>query len=268
MRRLIPFALLLLPSACFPALLNAEDHWVKFASGPFELWTDGSTRAAREDLVRFEEFRNALGQLVGEQDLETPQTVRILVFKDAKGWTTAKPIVEGRDAYYIVLDERTVPGAAIFTELTRLFLNTNTARMPANFEHGLIEFCSTVQVSGIRITAGAPPKGAAPDLDWARIHLLVTDPDYFGKLRVLLYNLRKGVDEDAAYRNAFGKPPAEIEAQAKAHLAAGSFQTTELSSRPMSPNDFTQREVSDSAARLARADLLSGSQSAAEYEAL
>jgi tetratricopeptide (TPR) repeat protein len=268
MRRLIPFAFLLLPNACFPAPLKAEDQWVKFASGPFELWTNSSTRAAREDLVRFEEFRNALGQLVGEQDLENPETVRILVFKDAKGWLPAEQIVQGRNAYYIVLDEKTIPGARIFTELTRLFLNTNTARMPPAFEHGLIEFCSTVQVSGIRITAGAPPKGAAPDLDWARIHLLVTDPEYFGKLRVLLYNLRKGVDEDAAYSNAFGKPPREIEAQAEAHLAAGNFQTTELSSRPMSPTDFTQREVSDADARLARADMLSGSQSAGEYAAL
>jgi tetratricopeptide (TPR) repeat protein len=268
MRRLIALVLLLLPNACLPGLLKAEDRWVKFASGPFELWTNGSTRAAREDLVRFEEFRNALGQLMGEQDLQTQQTVRILVFKDAKGWTTDRPIVEGRDEYYIVLDEKTAPGSAVFTQLAELFLNTNTARMPAAFEHGLIEFCSTLQVTGIRITAGAPPKGAAPDLDWARIHLLVTDPEYFGKLRVLLYNLRKGVDADAAYRNAFGKSPAEIEAQAKAHLAAGNFQTTELSSRPMSPNDFTQREVSDADARLARADMLSSSQSTAEYEAL
>jgi tetratricopeptide (TPR) repeat protein len=260
MRRVIAFLLLL------PAGLPAAD-WVKYASGPFELWTNGSTRAAREDLVRFEEFRNALGQLVGDEDLQMPHTVRILVFKDAKGWATAAPLVEGRDAYYIVLDEKTTPGPAIFTELARRFLNTNTARMPAAFEHGLIEFCSTLEVTGIRITAGAPPKGAAPDLDWARIHLLVTDPEYFGKLHVLLYNLRKGVDEGAAYSNAFGKTPAEIEAQTKQHLVAGNFQTTELSSRPMSPKDFTEREVSDSDARLARADLL-GSQSAAEYEAL
>ncbi|HLI83343.1 MAG TPA: hypothetical protein VKV17_05465 [Bryobacteraceae bacterium] len=266
MRRLILCVLLFGPNAWFPRLLAAAD-WVKYASGPFELLTNASTRAAREDLVRFEEFRNALGQLVGEQDLQSPQTVRILVLKDAKGWTTATPIVEGRNAYYIVLDEKTVPGPAIFAELTKLFLNTNTARMPASFEHGLVEFCSTLQVTGIHITAGTPPKAAAPDLDWARVHLLVTDPEYFGKLRVLLYNLRKGVDEAAAYSNAFGKPKEEIEAQAKAHLAAGAFQTTELSSRPMSPKDFTEREVSDSDARLARADLL-GSQSAAEYEAL
>jgi hypothetical protein len=249
-----------------PCLLAADDHWVKFVSGPFEVWTDGAARAAREDLVRFEEFRDALGHVVGEQDLQTPQPIRVLVFKNPSGWTTSVPVSQGRDAYAIVLDEKTIAGPAILTELTRLFLAANTNRMPAAFEHGLIEFFSTLQVNGIRITAGSPPP--QPDLDWARIHLLVADPEYYGKLRVLLYNLRKGVADDPAYRNAFGKSAAEIEAQAKAHFAAGNFPTTMLSSRAMSPNDFAERQVSDADARLARADLLAGSQSAAEYEAL
>jgi len=75
--------------------------------------------------------------------------------------------------------------------------------MPPAFEHGLAEFFTTFEVSGIHITVGAQPP--RPDLDWARVDLLVVDPEYSGKLRVLLYNLRKGVDQDPAYRNAFGK---------------------------------------------------------------
>ena len=92
--------------------------------------------------------------------------VRVLVFKNLNGWTTATPISEGRATQNIVLDEKAQPGAALYTELTRLFL-ANTGRMPASFEHGLISFISTVQVTGIRITAGAPPP--QPDLDWARV---------------------------------------------------------------------------------------------------
>jgi hypothetical protein len=259
MRRLLVFALL-------PGLLAAEDHWVKFLSGPFELWTDASTRAAREDLVRFEQFRHALGEVVGEADLQTPKPIRILVFKDARAWSLPSPVTEGRDAYNIVLDEKAVPGAAVFTGLARLLLDANSTRMPAGFERGLIAFFSTVRVDGIRITAGTPPP--QPDLDWARVHLLVTDPQYYGKLRVLLYNLRKGVAADPSYRNAFGKAAAEIESEAQQHLAARTFQTTTLSSQAMSPNDFAERQVSDADARLARADLMAGSQSAAEYEAL
>jgi hypothetical protein len=256
----------LLLCALLPGLLAADDRWVKFISGPFEVWTDGATRAAREDLVRLEEFRHAVGQIIGEQDLQAQQPIRVLVFKNAKPWTTATPIVQGRDSYAVVLDEKAVPGAPLYRDLTRLFLDANTGRMPASFERALVAFFSTIDITGIRITVGAPPPN--PDLDWARLHLLVTDPEYFGKIRVLLFNLRKGVDPEPAYRNAFGKSAAEIEAQAKQHFAAGKFQTTSISSRALSANDFAERQVSDTDARLARADLLAGAQSAAEYEAL
>src|SRR5450432_644868 len=253
-----------------PWLLAADDHWVKFTGGPYEVLSDAGARAGRETLVRFEEFRHALGQIVGESDLQTPLPVRIFVFKNAKGWTAPAPITEGRDRYAIVLGEKGSVAAAITpainAELTRLFLKSNIAQMPPAFEHGLVEFFSTIEVNGIRITAGAPPP--QPDLDWARIHLLVADPEYFGKVRVLLYNLRKGVAEDPAYRNAFGKSAAEVEAQAKRHFEAGNFQTTALSSRPMAEGDFSERSISDTDVRLARADLLAGSQSAAEYEYL
>jgi hypothetical protein len=55
-----------------PWLLAADDHWVKFTRGPFEVMTDASPRSARETLVRFEQFRGALGQIIGEDDLQTP----------------------------------------------------------------------------------------------------------------------------------------------------------------------------------------------------
>ncbi len=239
---------------------------MKFARGPFEVMTDAAPRAARETLVRFEEFRHALGQLVGEDDLQTPLPVRIFVFKNPKDWTSAAPITEGRDRYAIVLGEKSPVTPEIYSELARLFLKSNTAQMPAAFERGLISFFSTFEVNGIRITAGKPP--AKPDLDWARIHLMVVDPDYYGKIRVLLYNLRHGVAEDPAYRNAFGKSAAEVEAAAKKHFAAGNFQTTSLPSRPMAEGDFPERQVSASEIALARADLLAGPQSAAEYQKL
>jgi hypothetical protein len=249
-----------------PLALAADDHWVKFIAGPYEVMTDASPRTARETLVRFEEFRHAVGQLVGEQDLQTPQPVRIMIFKNAGGWNTGPAVASGRDRYNIVLPEKGAVSPDIYRALTRLFLQSNTAQMPSAFENGLVEFLSTFQVTGIRITVGTPPP--KPDLDWARIHLLVTDPEYFGKIRVLLFNLRRGVDQDAAFRNAFGQPRAEVEARVKQYYAAGRFEPGSLSSRPLSPDDFAERQVSETDARLARADLLAGDRSAAEYQAL
>jgi hypothetical protein len=259
MRRLFLLCLL-------PALLLAEDHWVKYNSGPYEVLSDAGPTAGRLAMVQFEEFRHALGEIVGEKDLQTPLPVRILVFKSSKGWASPAPLVEGRDRYAIVLEEKQTVSPEIYTALTRLFLTSNTTRMPTAFEHGLIEFFSTFAVKGIHIVVGTPPPN--PDLDWARIHLLVTDPDYYGKIRVLLYNLRKGVDEDPAYRNAFGKSPATVEAQVKEHFAAHNFQPGTINSLPLAAKDFTERQVSNTDVRLARADLLAGPQSAAEYEGL
>src|ERR1035437_8085172 len=249
-----------------PWLLAADDRWVKFTRGPFEVMTDAGARSGRETMVRFEQFRNALGQIVGEDDFETPLPLRIFVFKNAQGWTSAAPLTEGRDRYAIVLGEKSAVTPEIYSERTRLFLKSNTPQMPPAFERGLVAFFSTFEVNGIRITAGKPP--AKPDLDWARIHLMVADPDYYGKIRVLLYNLRHGVADDPAYRNAFGKSAAEVEAAAKKHFAAGNFQTTSLPSRPMAEGDFPERQVSATEISLARADLLVGAQSAAEYRKL
>jgi len=257
----------ILSLSCFlPSLAMAADHWARYTSEPFEVLTDAGERAGQETMVRFEEFRHALGIVVGADDLTTPLPVRILVFRNSQGWTSPAPLTEGRDRYAIVLSEKSPVPPAVYGELTRLLLDANTNRMPAAFEHGLIEFFSTLQVTGIHITVGAPPP--QPDLDWARIHLLVAAPEYFGKLRVLLYNLRKGVDDDPAYRNAFGKSAAEVEAQAKQHFAARQFPTTTLSSMPLAPDDFHERPISDADVRLARADLLAGPQSAAEYRNL
>jgi len=246
-------------------LLAAEGHWIKFSSGPFEVLTDAG-QSGRPTLVRFEEFRHALGAVVGETDLQTPQPVRILLFKTAGAWATNESILQGRDRYAIVLEDKASISPAVWSDLTRLFLATNTAQMPPAFEKGLIEFFSTFEVKGIRITVGTPPP--QPDLDWARIHLLVIDPEYYGRLKVLLYNLRKGVDEDPAYHNAYGKSGAEIEAAVERHFQAGNFQPGTISSLPMAPKDFVERPVADSDARLARADLLAGDRSAAEYETL
>ena len=251
--------------ALFPCAL-AADSWVKFTSGPFEAYTDAGSHAGREALIRFEEFRIALAHAIGSDELTTPEPVRILVFKNGKGWLDHPPLTEGRNCYGIALEEKSAIQPETYRALLRLFLNANTARMPAAYEHGLEEFFSTFEVNGIHVTAGAPP--AHPDLDWARMHLLLANPEYFGKAGVLLYNLRNGVPEDTACRNSLGKTREQLEAEAKQHLAAGHWEAASLYTRPMSERDLPERPVSDADARLARADLLAGSPSAAEYRAL
>jgi hypothetical protein len=129
MRRLILLSLL-------PTLLSAE--WIKFTSGPFEILTDAGPRAGRETMVRFLEFRHAVGTIVGEPDLQTPLPIRILVLKNARAWTLPAPLSEGRASYNIVLPEKSTASPDLYRQLTRLFLQANTAQMPLAIERGLV----------------------------------------------------------------------------------------------------------------------------------
>ncbi len=256
---------LFLLCALLPLTALAAEHWIRFTSGPIEVFSSAGAKDGRETLVKFEEFRHALGQVLGETDLEMPLHLRILLFRTGAPQTPA-PVIRGRDQYNIVLTSGQGISDATFARLTELFLDTTSARMPARIEHGLIELFSTIQVSGIKITLGEPPRH--PDMDWARVHLLAVDPQYYGNLRVLTYNLRKGVDEGAAFRNAFSKTPEQIEQQAQSHLAEGHFGVTTISARPMSPMDFPERSVEPADAQLAIADLLLGDSSRAAYHDL
>jgi hypothetical protein len=248
-----------------PLTAMAGEHWIRFTSGPIEVFSSAGSKDGRETLVKFEEFRHALGQVLGDNDLQLPLPIRVLLFKTGAP-QVPEPVTRGRDQYNVVLTAgQTIPNE-VFASLTQLFLDTNTARMPDRLERGLVALFSTIQVTGIRITLGEPP--LHPDMDWARVHLLAVDPEYYGKLRVLTYNLRKGVDEDAAFRNALGKSPEQIELQAQAHLAEGRFQATSISPLPMSPADFPERSVDPDAAQLAIADLLLGDRSRAIYREL
>src|ERR1700760_2349876 len=98
-----------------PAILAADNHGTRFTAGPFEVMTDAGPRAGRETMVRFMEFRHAVGQVVGETELQTPLPIRILVFKNAHGWTSSAPIAEGRDRYNIVLQEKGAVSPAVYS---------------------------------------------------------------------------------------------------------------------------------------------------------
>ncbi len=251
------------------ATLPAETRWVQVRSGPFTLISDASPREAKDMLSKFEQFRNALGQLLGKTNLTVDPPIRITLFKTANERDAAQAapmLVRGRDGYTIPLSADAPIPPAVLRDCTRLFLARNAGRMPAEFETGIAAFFSTIDSQGTRVTWGAPP--ASPDLDWARIHLLATTPEYYGRLHVLLFNLDKGIAPDAAYRNALAKSPTQIDDEVKAHFAARTFAPSDAPSRALSPErDLTAQPLDEDAVRLALADLLTPS-SAAVYQAM
>jgi hypothetical protein len=265
MRRILLLALI-------PWLAFAENHWVQYRTGPFELYSDANSKYPRETLGWFDQLRWVLGYMLGNPDLQTSRPVRILLFKTAQereSYPYIPPILDGRDRWNILLTAGTPIPRQVLRDCTRLFLENNTGRMPAGIENGIADLLSMIQVNGTHVTLGSPPPASERSRDWARMQLFTTNPDYYAKLRILLYNLQKGADEDPAYLNSYGKSRAAMEKEVDQHIAAGNFQTSEVDAKPLSAErDYKEQPLLSKEVRLAQADLLVGEASRREYRAL
>jgi len=234
------------------------------------MYIESGARHARETLGWFDQFKHVLGYMLGNPNLQTERPLRILYFKNPKEraeYPVTPAVIDGRDRWYILLSpDASIPREA-FRECARLLLENNAGRMPAPIEHGIADVLSTIQVNGTHVTLGAPRPSNERNRDWARLQLFVTNPDYYAKLRILLYNLQKGVDEDAAYGNAFGKPRAEIEKEVDQHMASGNFQTAAVDGKALDvQRDYRdEKPLITSEVQLALADLMLDNRSRTGY---
>jgi hypothetical protein len=265
----MPRVLLIFATVAF--LASAEDRWIWLHSDGFEMFTDAGARAGRAELVHLEQFRYALGKILGKAELTITPPAQVMLFKTSKEagpYAVGGPIQMGRDHVSLVLALDAIP-EDFQQRLAKLLIESNTDRMPADLERGLVALFSNLDVSGIRITLGKPVAAALRDKDWARMQLLAVDPQYYGKLPVLFYNLQKGAEDDPAYRNAFGKSKAEIEAEVEKYLAAGNFPTSSPSSRAMSAErDFPVKPLEPHDVPQKLAAILKERELLAEYQTL
>lgn len=237
-RMLRPAAALWLLGA---VLCRAEDKWEECRSGPFEVWTSDDDRHARVMLVRLEQIRHMIGVYTGKQDPVSLWTLRVLLDKNKAA--AATDWKDGRDAWVSLLPAQAAPSRAWQKEVVKRLLESNVRRMPGGWENGLIDLLSTLEAKGPVITLGAPPPAAERTRDWARVHMLATNPEYSSRLRVLMNNLQNGGEEDVAFRNSLGMPRAELEKLVDAYMAAGKYAPANFSGRAMSERDFYTRPI-------------------------
>src|SRR5260370_34275342 len=74
----------------------AEDRWVYMRSDGFEVFTDAGARAGRAALVRLEQFRYALGRILGKTELAIKPPAQAYVFKAANDAARYAAGVTGR----------------------------------------------------------------------------------------------------------------------------------------------------------------------------
>lgn len=240
-----------------PALFAADDHWIALKSGPFEVFSNAGEKPAREKLMYLEQFRETLRVITGKDDLRMVWPVHVLVVKNASEIpATPRPFRLGRDARMFGTPEAGSFSRDSLKELARLILYENTNRLPESIEQGILELVSRVEIDGPRITIGASPPEAERTPGWALMHLVTTNPAYAGRTRVMISNLEQTNDFDAACRNAFEKPAAEIQKEAEAELKSGNLATSPISGRAIiMARDFKTVPLGQEQPRLELADL-------------
>jgi tetratricopeptide (TPR) repeat protein len=258
--RQMPRALaqLILVSLSLPQLLRAETQWVKARLGSFETISDSGRHAAIQGLSQFEQFRFALGTVMGVPDLRLDPPLRILVFRNAQEMSSQgyAGFQTGRDRVMTCTTAEGQLPPQLIRELTRQLLEGNFANMPMPIERAIESFFSTVQSNAVHVTWGAPPPVQERTREWALLHRLITQPDYAGRAHIYLHNLANGMDSNGAIRS-LSEDPVKFNAEVDRYFAAGVFNSTQAPNRPLNPErDFTTTILTSDEGQLMRADML------------
>jgi tetratricopeptide (TPR) repeat protein len=255
MRRGLSVALALL---ALPVFLSAETQWVRARLGSFETISDNGRHAAIQGLSQFEQFRFALGSVMGVSDLRLDPPLRILVFRNAQEMASQNcaGFQTGRDRVMTCTTAEGQLSPVLVRELTRRLLEGNFAGMPAPIERALETFFSTVQSNAVHVTWGTAPPVAERTREWALLHRLITQPDYSGRAHIYLHNLASGMDSNGAIRS-LSEDPARFNAEVDRYYAAGVFTPSQAPNRPLNPErDFSTTILTSDEGQLMRADML------------
>jgi hypothetical protein len=212
---------------CAVQSAGAKDRWTELNIGPFYVDTDADVSDARHDLNQLEQLRWVLGGLLETQDLEPLWPFRLLLTE--KNEKTSPNGFVWQDGQWLLV---TSPkGPLPLGQAAGILLDDNTPRLPAEVESGLRQLFSTLDAHGSHVSwGGAPPH---PDLDWARMQMLATRFEYEASFHIFLTALKTGSSLRVAEQNAFGKTYDQIEHEAEANLAKGSWEAVSASGRPL-----------------------------------
>jgi hypothetical protein len=271
-------ALLLASAAILPQVpALAESQWVKARLGSFETISDTGRHSAVQALSQFEQFRFALGAVMGKPDLKLDPPLRIVVFRDAKEMPQeCSGLHAGRDHLMacVVSPEESSKDPAknqlppeLVRQLTVRLLEENFSNLPIPIERALESFFSTVQSNSVHVTWGAPPPRDERTREWALIQMMITQPEYSGRAHIYLHNLANGMDSNGAIRS-LSEDPAKFNAAVDAYYVAGAYKPVQAPNRVLNADrDFRTTVLTSDEGELARADLLT-SESASLYQSL
>ncbi len=262
-------------SADTDALIPPEnDRWIQVQTAHFTLYSDASERRTLDLGKRLERFRAALSRFNKKFKIDPPVATFIYVFKDDAAMSPYKKRFNGRvvelsglfagrpDGYYIVLNgaRQDDPLEVIYHEYTHHFLENNLHRVPAWFNEGLAECCSTFKADDKTASIGLTKNEhvllfrehdlmplhdlfaityTSPDYNegerrgpfyaesWVLMHYLMWDkPERSPQFLAFLDRLSRGEEPDTAFPASFGISYQALENELRVYVRQARFAYT------------------------------------------
>lgn len=191
--------------------------------------------------------------------------------------------------WLMVLDAGDDPIRSVRHEWVHRALHHSTAALPLWLEEGLAEYWSTLEAQGGTAVIGRPPESRVRLLSraswlpaeefwtagktsrfyrseelagvfysqaWAVVHLLSLHPGWRGKLGDYMTMLGAGQEPIAAFRNLWGREPAQAVAAAREWVASGSPGTETISLPQVPKIDMRTRRMDEADGLLLKAEAL------------
>jgi tetratricopeptide (TPR) repeat protein len=147
-----------------------EPHWIRINTDHFSVVTDADEKRGREVVVRFEQMRSALGQLLARSRVNMPEPVDIIAVRSDEEYAKVAPIrqgqiiadpaffIPGEDRVYFVLNlSRDDSWRAICADLAQMFLKYNYPPTQPWFDAGFAQYFASIQLDDKEGQIGGDP---------------------------------------------------------------------------------------------------------------
>ncbi|MEO5923293.1 MAG: hypothetical protein ABIR70_05645 [Bryobacteraceae bacterium] len=236
------FVALLIASSAFAA------DWTEYRVGPLRVVSNAGDADARKQLVEMEQIRYVLAGMLGKdplrhEELDLVWPITLVLFdndRDRAAYALPTPFVEGGSG-----NLSTTPSPEWRSAMVQQFIESNAGRMSQDVETALADLFATVEVKTTRVAIGAPVPSlpGARFREWAKLHMLATQPEYAGRLRVYLKNLQGGDPTLAAF-NTYNLQAADLEKRMNAYADRGVFQPLDVFGEAITPSkEFYERRI-------------------------
>jgi hypothetical protein len=259
MLRAAPLALFFVASA-----LAAD--WTEYKVGPLRVISNAGDNDARTRLTEMEQIRWVLGGMLGKdplrhEELDAIWPITLVLFDDERERAAYKlptPFIEGGS-----MNLSTTPSPEWRSAMVTQLIEANAGRMPQEVETALADLFATLEVKTTRVAIGAPVPGLTGTRlrEWAKLHMLATQPEYAGRFRVYLKNLQ-GADVSLAAFNSYNIQAGELERRMNAYAEKGTFQAVDIFGEAITPSkEFYERRLPAAEVDALLAELKAGGKS-------